>query len=71
MEKQYAQQQAADVQLEKDIALLKAKSGGHVSNDPGAAGDSTNDPTKSLSGGGGTKVQTGSAEIMPNAGLGA
>jgi hypothetical protein len=53
---------AEEAQFEKDIALMKAKSGGHMSNDPGTGHETTNDPTKSLSG------AVGGTEIKPNSG---
>jgi hypothetical protein len=59
---QRAKQMAEEAQFEKDIALMKAKSGGHMSNDPGTGHETTNDPTKSLSG------AVGGTEIKPNSG---
>jgi len=61
-EEQRAKQAAEEAQFEKDIALMKAESGGHMSNDPGTGHETTNDPTKSLSG------AVGGTEIKPNAG---
>jgi hypothetical protein len=57
-----AKQMAEEAQFEKDIALMKAKSGGHIDNDPGTGHETTNDPTKSLSG------AVGGTEIKPNSG---
>jgi hypothetical protein len=54
---------AENERFEKELAMIKAKSGGHMSNDPGTGHETTNDPTKqvgqeqSLSGGGGTEIQ--------------
>ena len=59
-EKSRAEAAAADAQFEKDLAMLKAQSGGHVSNDPGAAGDTNNagpGNQKDLSSGGGTEIK--------------
>jgi hypothetical protein len=61
-EQQRAEAMEADAQFEKDIAMMKAKSGGHMNNDPGTGHETTNDPTKSLGGG------AGGTEIQPNAG---
>ncbi|MHC4757110.1 MAG: portal protein [Planctomycetota bacterium] len=51
-----AQAQQENEKFEKELALMKAKSGGHMNNDPGTGFETTNDPTKSLSGGGGTEI---------------
>ena len=62
-EQQRSEQIAANEQFEKEIAMIKAKSGGHMSNDPGATtGEAAPDQTKSLGGG------AGGTEIQPNAG---
>jgi hypothetical protein len=55
-----AQKEAED--FEKQIAMIKAQSGGHMSNDPGVS-TNAGDPTKSLGGG------AGGTEIAPDAGL--
>jgi hypothetical protein len=57
-----SKQAAADAQFEKDLALMKAQSGGHMNNDPGTGHETSNDPTKSLGGG------TGGTEITPHNG---
>jgi hypothetical protein len=57
-----AQAAEEEAQFEKDLALMKAQSGGHMSNDPGTGHETTNDPTKSLGGG------VGGTEIAPNNG---
>jgi hypothetical protein len=59
-EQSRAQQAAAEAKFEKDLAMIKAQSGGHVSNDPGAAGDTNNagpGNQKDLSSGGGTEIK--------------
>ncbi len=54
-----AKAQEAAEKFDRDLALMKAKSGGHMSNDPGTGHETTTDPTKSLAeaGGGGTQIK--------------
>jgi hypothetical protein len=58
---------AANEEFEKEIAMIKAKSGGHMSNDPGVTTE-PEDATKSLGGGGNKGLAGGGTEIKPNPG---
>ena len=63
-EKSRAEAIEANEQFEKEIAMIKAKSGGHMSNDPGVTTE-TEDPTKAIGGG---SLAGGGTEIKPNSG---